>query len=382
MSIPASKKIYLDNAASTPVDTRVLVAMRPYFSEQFGNAGSLHRFGREAKQALEQSRKTIANIIHAKATEVVFTSSATEANNLALKGALWASDKKKHLIVSATEHACVLVTAQWLKEQGYGLTILPVDRYGLASVSNVKKARRKDTVLVSVMHANNEIGTINAIGEIGKLCRSKKILFHTDAVQTFGILPIDVNRLNIDLLTASSHKIYGPHGVGMLYVRTGVKLTPLINGGGQEFGLRSGSPNIAGIVGFAKAAQIMQTEAPRERKRLAVLRDMFINGVLQNISGVTLGGHPTQRTPNNTHFVFDDLLGEALVLALDVVGIACSTGSACQSLADEDSHVVRACELNAAGALRFTLGRQTTKKDILCVLEVLPKVVSKLRALS
>lgn len=380
------KRVYCDYAASTPVDKRVLKTMLPFFDKVFANTGSLHSFGNEAKQALAHSRKVIADIIHAKAQEIIFTSSATEANNLALKGIAWANQKKgKHIIISGVEHSCVTVSAGWLQQQGFELTILPVDKYGMVSPAQVNKAIRPDTILVSVMTANNEVGTINPIAQIGQVCHKRGVIFHTDAVQAFGMLPIDVNRQHVDLLTASSHKIYGPKGVGCLYVRNGIKITPLIHGGGQEFGLRSSSVNVSGIVGFAQAAAILHKEAKQDKLRLLKLKNYLVANILRKIDNVELGGHPIKRLPQNAHFIFPDILGETLILALDKQGIAAATGAACLSYTTAYSHVLAACGKNKAqcqGALRISLGRYTTKADVDYIIQTLPRVVKKLRSLN
>lgn len=380
------KKIYLDYAATTPLDPRVLEAMIPYLSEKFGNSSSLHTFGQEAKEALEQSRMVIARFIGAKPQEIVFTSSATESNNLALKGVAFANKRKgRHIIISSIEHPCIMESANWLETQGFKITRLKVDKYGLVDPEELKRAIKKDTILVSIMHANNEIGTIEPIEEIGKICKERGVLFHTDAVQTFGKLPIDVNRMNIDLLTASSHKMYGPKGAALLFVRERVKIEPLLHGGGHEFGLRSSTVNVPAIVGFAKAAEICHKEMEKERKRLTKLRDKLIKGVLEKIENSRLNGHPIKRLPNNAHFSFDFVEGESIVIHLDLLGIAASTGSACSSEKLKASHVLLAIGLKphqAHGSLRLTLGRWTKEKEIDYLLEVLPGVIKKLRKIS
>ncbi|MFA5318605.1 MAG: cysteine desulfurase NifS [Patescibacteria group bacterium] len=381
----ANKKIYLDYAATTPVDPRVVKAMEPYFTEKFGNTASLHSFGVEAKEVLEKSRKVIADTIKAKASEIIFTGSATESNNLALKGVAFANPDKKHIIVSSVEHDCILTSASWLESRGYKLTLLKVDEYGMVKQKDVEQAITKDTLLVSVMHANNEIGTIQPITEIGKICKEKNVLFHTDAAQSFGKLPIDVNRMNIDLLTASAHKMYGPKGAAMLYVRTGVKIKPILHGGGHENGLRSSTVNVPAIVGFAKAAEICAAEYKKENERLIKLRDKLIKGALNKIPDVKLNGHPKLRLPNNINLRFKYIEGEAIIILLDAEGIAASTGSACSSPKLQASHVLLACGIpvgEAHGSLRISLGRWTTEKDVEVVLDKLPKVVKKLREIS
>lgn len=381
-----SKKIYFDYAATTPVDARVLKAMLPYFKEKFGNTMSIHWFGQEAKLALEKSRKIVADLMGAKPEEIIFTSSATESNNLALKGiALAHKNKGRHIIISPIEHPCIMESAKWLKAQGFEIEKVPVDKYGIVDLSKLKKAIRKDTILVSIIHASNEIGTIQPIAEIGKICREKKVYFHTDAVQSFGKIPIDVKKMNIDLLTASSHKMYGPKGAGCLFIREGIKIEPLLHGGGQERGIRSSTVNVASIVGFAKACEICKKEMKRESKRLTKLRDKLIKSVLKNIKETKLNGHPKLRLPNNTNFSFYGVEGEALVMQLDLEGFAVSTGSACSSTKLEPSYVLLAIGLTPSGAyssLRITLGRQTTEKQVNQLIKVLPKAVSKLREIS
>ncbi len=380
------KKIYLDYAATTPVDQRVLKAMLPYFTSQFGNTMSLHSFGQEAKEKLEESREVVANLIGAKAGEIIFTSSATESNNLALKGIALANKKKgKHIIISSIEHPCIMESAKWLEREGFEITRLKVDKYGLINPEDVKKTIKKETILVSIIHASNEIGTIQPITEIGKICREKGVYFHTDTAQSFGKIPIDVNKMNINLLTASSHKMYGPKGAGFLFVREGTKIEPILHGGGHEGGLRSSTVNVAGIVGFAEAVKICKKEMKREGERLRKLRDKLINGVLAKIERAHLNGHPKKRLPNNANFWFEFVEGESIVIQLDLLGIAASTGSACSSAKLEPSHVLLAIGLKpeqAHGSLRLTLGRWTKEGEINYVLKVLPRVIKKLREIS
>jgi len=381
-----TSKIYLDYAATTPVDPRVLKAMLPYFSEKFGNTMSLHSFGQEAKEALEESRGVIAGLMGAKPKEIIFTSSATESNNTALKGIAFANRKKgNHIIISPIEHDCVVESAKWLESQGFEVTRLKVGKFGLVDPADVKKAIKKDTILVSIMHANNEIGTIEPIEEIGKICRERNVYFHTDAAQSFGKIPIDVNKMNIDLMTVSSHKTYGPKGAGALFVRGGTKIEPIIHGGGHESGLRSSTVNVPAIVGFAEAARICQREMRREAEKLTKLRDKLIKGVLKKIGGSHLNGHPKKRLPNNANFWFKGVEGESIVMHLDLLGIAVSSGSACSSKSLAPSHVLLAIGLRpeqAYGSLRLSLGRWTKEKDINYVLDVLPKVVKRLREIS
>jgi cysteine desulfurase len=378
-------KVYLDYAATTPTDLRVLKEMLPFFNKKFGNTMSLHSFGREAKLATEEAREKVASLMNAESNEIIFTGSATESNNFALKGVAFANKEKgKHIIVSSIEHHSVLDTAKWLEKQGFEITYLPVDKHGLVNPSELEKSIRKDTILVSIMHANNEIGTIEPIEEIGKICSEHGVYFHTDAAQSYGKIPVDVKKMNVDLLTASAHKIYGPKGVGLLYVRKGVKIEPLLHGGGHEFGLRSSTLNLPGIVGFGAAAEIAKKEMKRESKRLEKLRKKLEKGVLK-IENSHLNGHPEKRLPNVSNFWFDFIEGESLVTALDMKGIAASTGSACSSESLEPSHVLLAIGLKhhqAHGSLRLSLGRWTKKEEIDYVLKVLPEVVENLREIS
>ena len=380
------KKIYLDYAATTPLDKRVLRAMLPYFSEKFGNSMSLHGFGQEAKLALEKSREEVASLISAEPGEIIFTGSATESNNLALKGVAFANKGKgKHIIISPIEHPCVAESAEWLTKQGFSIDKLSVDKYGLVSPKDLENKIRKDTILVSVIHASNEIGTIQPIKEIGRICRKRGVLFHTDAVQSFGKIPIDVNSMNIDLLTASSHKMYGPKGVALLFVRKGVRIEPILHGGGQERGFRSSTVNIPGIVGFAKACQIAKREMKKEALKQIKLRDKLIKGVLGRIEDSHLNGHPSKRLPNNANFWFDFVEGESIIFQLDLKGIAVSTGSACSSIKLEPSHILTALGLKPAqahGSLRLSLGRWTKKSEIDYVLKVLPGIIKNLRDIS
>ncbi|MEM2017742.1 MAG: cysteine desulfurase NifS [Candidatus Pacearchaeota archaeon] len=379
------KRIYLDYAATTPVAPEVLEAMKPYFSEKYGNASSLHAFGQEARKALEDARKKIANFINARPAEIIFTSGGTESNNLAIKGIAFANKEKgKHIITSKIEHHAVLEPCKWLEKQGFKVTYLPVNNEGIVNPEDVEKAITKETILVSIMHANNEIGTIQPIEEIGKICRKHKVYFHTDAVQSFGKLEIDVKKMNIDLLSASAHKIYGPKGVGLLYVNRDVKIEPIQHGGGHETGLRSGTENVAGIVGFAKAVELVQKLGKKEQEREKKLRDKIIDKLLE-IKGTKLNGSRTKRLFNNINVSFKGIEGEALLIRLDQEGFAVSTGSACSSKSLEPSHVLTALGLKpeeAHGSLRITIGRYTTEQDVDMLLKVLPKIVNSLRKIS
>lgn len=377
-------KIYMDHAATTPVDSVVLKEMLPYFSNKFGNASTLYSLGQESREAVEKCRAQIAKLINAEPDEIFFTSGGTESDNTCLKGAFLSNAGKKHIITTKIEHPAVLQTCKWLEKQGCRVTYLNVDANGIVNPNLVAQAIGEDTLIVSIMHANNEIGTIEPIEEIAKICKEKKVLFHTDAVQTFGKVAIDVKKMNIDMLSASSHKIYGPKGVGILYKRKGLKIDSLIHGGGQERGLRSGTENVAGIVGFGKAAEIaikqMKTEGEREKK----LRDKLIHGLL-DIPKSRLNGHPTKRLPFNVNVSFEGLEGESMVLMLNEKGIAASTGSACSTGSLEPSHVLLAIGMTheqAHGSLRLTLGRETTAKDVDYVLKTVPEIVKHLREMS
>jgi cysteine desulfurase len=378
-------RVYMDYAATTPVDPRVFKAMKPYFSEKYGNSVSLHKQGREAKEALEQSRKTIAEMINAKPNELIFMGSATESTNMALKGIAFANRKKgKHIVTSKIEHHCVLEPARWLEKQGFEITRLPVDKFGFINTNQLEKAIRKDTILVSIMHANNEIGTIQDIEKIGKICKEKGVYFHSDAAQSFGKIPIDVKKMNVDLLSISSHKMYGPKGVGGLYIKKDTKIEPLLHGGGHEFRKRSSTVNVAGIVGFAEATRIQQKEMDSDAKNQTLLRDKLINELLK-IEDAHLTGHPTKRLPNNASFWFAYIEGESLLLQLDMNGVSASTGSACSSDSLEASHVLLAIGLKpqeAHGSLRLSLGKYTTDEEVDYVLEVAPKSVERLRQIS
>jgi len=380
------RKVYLDYAATTPVDPAVLKAMLPYFNKDFGNPSSMHSFGLKSAQALQDSRQVIAKAIDAKNEEIVFTSSATESANLALKGAAFANKTKgNHIIISAIEHDCVLNTASWLKKQGFTVTSVPVDKYGVVNPKDIEKSVKKETILVSVMWANNEIGTIEPVEEIGEICRKRNILFHSDAAQVFGKIPIDVSKLNIDLLTVSSHKIYGPVGSALLYIKQGTLIEPILHGGGQERNLRSSTENLPAIIGFAKAAEMAMERLKSENAKLAKLRDKLIAKVLRNIDDSYLNGHSIKRLSNNVNLRFSYIEGESLMMELDAYGIAVSTGSACSSPKLEPSHVLLALRLRPEeihGSIRISLGRWTTDEEIDYLLEILPKVVKKLRKIS
>ena len=376
-------KVYMDHASTTPMDREVFEAMKPYFLEKYGNASSLHSFGMEAKEALEKSREMVANLIGADADEIIFTGGGTESDNLAIKGIAFKAGRG-HIITSSIEHPAVLETCRFLEKKGFKVTYLPVDKYGMVNPEDVENAIEKDTILITIMHANNEIGTIEPIEEIGKIASEKGILFHTDAVQSVGKLPINVKKINVDLLSISAHKIYGPKGVGALYIRKGTKIDAIIHGGGHERGLRSSTENIPGIVGLAKACSLAGERMEVDVKKMKRLRDILIKGVLE-IEESYLNGHPEKRLPNNAHFYFKGIEGESLILMLDDAGIAASTGSACSSKKLTASHVLLAIGLkpeDAHGSLRLTLGRENTEEEVEYVLETLPKIVKKLREIS
>ena len=376
------KTIYLDNAATTAVDERVLKAMMPYFSEKYGNASSLHQKGQEAKMALEEAREIIAKSINAKPDEIIFTSGGTESNNLAIKGLAFSYPEKKHIIISKIEHDCVLNACKFLESKGYKINYLNVDKEGFIDLKELEKLITHDTLIVSIIHGNNEIGTIQDLSSIGKLCREKKVFFHTDACQSYTKTFIDVNKQNLDLVTLNAHKIHGPKGVGALYLRTGIKVVPIAHGGGHEKNRRSGTENIPGIVGFATAVRIAnKSDVEKMRK----LRDKLIAG-LEKISGSKLNGaRGEKRLVNNINFLFENVEGEAVGGYLDAEGIASSTGSACSSKSLEPSHVLLAIGLKpeqAHGSLRLSLSKFNTEEEINLVLEKLPKIIEKLRKIS
>jgi len=379
------REVYLDYAATTPLDPRVFEAMRHPFLDLYGNASSTHSVGQMAKRILEESRKTVAGLMGATDDEVVFTGSATESNNLALKGHAFAVGKEKaHIAVSSVEHDCVLNSAKWLESKGFRVTYLPVDKYGQLDLQRLEEVLDSEVSLVSAIHGNNEIGTINPLKEIGRLCHEHGALFHSDAAQSFGKIPIDVDEMNIDMMTINAHKLYGPKGVGALYIREGTRLEPLLHGGGHEFGLRSSTENIPGIAGFAKAIELRREEMHNEASAMIRMRDRLIENILR-VDETYLNGHPTKRLPNNTNFRFSYIDGEAIVERLGAEGIYASSGSACSSRSSEPSHVLLAIGLDpveARGSLRMTLGRNNTEDDIDYVLEVLPRVVAVLRKMS
>ena len=381
------RRVYMDHTAGMPVDERVLEVMMPYFTQNYGNPSSIHSFGNEARRAIDESRSKVAELIGAeKKEEIVFTSGGTESNNLTIKGVAYRNkDKGNHIITSSIEHMSVINTCKHLSKQGFEVTYLPVDKHGTVDIEALKKEITEKTVLVSIMYANGEIGTIEPIKEIGEIAHSKGAFFHVDAVAAAGQIPINVQDENIDLLSLSSNDMYGPRGVGALYIKAGTRVLPIIQGGGQERGLRSGTENLPGIVGMGKATEIAKTEMKPAAERLPKLRDRFIKGILDSIPESYLNGHPTKRLPNNVNIRFSYIEGESLILSLDMEGVACSSGSACTSKTLEPSHALLAIGLaheEAHGSLLFTLGKQNTEEDVKYVLGLLPKIVKRLRAIS
>ncbi|MFW0861420.1 MAG: cysteine desulfurase NifS [Dethiobacter sp.] len=379
------KKIYLDHGATTQVNPDVLDAMVPYFAEFYGNPSSIHSFGRETKKALEVAREKVAAGIGAEPREIVFTSGGTESDNIAIRGVARALQKKgNHLITSAVEHHAVLDACLALQKEGYELTLLPVDEYGMVSAKDVEAAITDKTILISIMMANNEVGTVMPIAEIGKLARERGIIFHTDAVQAIGLLPLNVNDLYCDLLSLSAHKFYGPKGAGILYVRKGTKLAVFNFGGAQERKMRPGTENVPGIIGMGKAVEVVVADREKRAARISSLRDKLIQGLLK-IEDTKLNGHPEQRLPGNVNVSVKYVEGESMILSLDLKGIAASSGSACTSGSLDPSHVLLAMGLDhqlAHGSLRMTLGADNTEEEIDYVLEVMPEIVARLRSMS
>lgn len=380
------KRVYMDNAATTALRRDVLDAMMPYLTDIYGNPSSLHYFGQEAHKAVENARHQVASALNAEDNEIVFTGCGTEADNMALKGiAEKYQSKGKHIITSSVEHHAILHTCEYLEKHGFEVTYLPVDEYGMVKAEQVRDAIRSDTILVSIMFANNEVGTIMPIKEIGAVCREKGVFFHTDAVQAVGHVAIDVKAMNIDLLSLSAHKLHGPKGVGALYIRKGIVVPPLLHGGAQERRKRAGTENVAGIVGLGKAIEIACSDIEGTAKRMCYLRDKLINGIEASIPEVKLNGHRTERLPGNVNFSIKYIEGESILLMLDINGIAASSGSACTSGSLDPSHVLLAMGMpheTAHGSLRLTLGDDTTEDDIDYVLEVLPEIVVRLRKMS
>lgn len=379
-------RIYLDNAATTQAAPEVIEAIQACFHETYGNPSSLHSFGLKARGVIESARRNIAGFINAHPDELVFTGSGTESNNMVIKGiAQSLREKGNHIVTTAIEHHAIHEPLHFLETQGVKVTYLPNDENGLIDPNDLKRTITGKTILVSVMHANNEIGTIEPIRELGAICRERGIYFHTDAVQTFGHIPIDVQEMNIDLLSASAHKLYGPKGVGLLYIRKGVQITPLMHGGDQEKRRRASTHNTPGIAGFSKAVELAASEMEKEGVRQSRLRDKLITALLDAVPESKLNGHPKLRLPNNVNMSFAYVEGEAVLLNLDVEGIAVATGSACTSTSLEPSHVLTACGMTqelSHGSLRLSLGRMTTEEEIEQVIRVLPPIIEKLRAMS
>lgn len=382
-----AKRIYMDHTAGRPVDPRVMEAMLPYMQSLCGNPSSVHSFGQEARQALEEARTKVAELINAESKESIFlTSGATESNNMAIKGVAHRNqDHGRHIITSSVEHMSVLNPCKFLMTKGFKVTFLPVDQYGFVDLTSLEEELTNETILVSIMYANGEIGTIQPIKEISQMVHRNNAYLHVDAAAANGQVPIDVNDEGIDLLTISSNDMYGPKGVGALYIKKGIRLEPLIHGGGQERGLRSGTENLPSIVGFGKAAEIAKEEMPTESERLKKLRDKLIKGLLDPIPHSFLNGHPTKRLPNNAAVRYSFIEGESILLDLDMKGVAASSGSACTAKTLEPSHVLRAIGLKheeAHGSLLFTLGRQNTEEEVDYVIRIMPEIVKRLREMS
>lgn len=379
-------RIYMDNAATTAVCPEALAAMLPCFGERFGNASSIHSTGRDARKALEEARRKVAECLGAKPNEIYFTSGGSESDNWAIKGAAYANQKKgKHIITTKIEHHAVLHTCEWLEKQGFSVTYLPVDEYGRVNPADVEGAITDQTILISVMAANNEIGTIEPIAEIGKIAKAHKILFHTDAVQAVGAIPVDVNSWNVDMLSLSGHKFHGPKGVGALYIRTGAKVDTFLHGGAQERGRRASTENVPGIVGLAAALEKAVSSLEENGVKLIYLRDKLIHGILDQVPYSRLNGHPLERLPGNVNVSVQYIEGESLLLRLDLAGVAASSGSACTSGSLDPSHVLLAIGLPhevAHGSLRLSLTDTNTEEEVDYVLRELPRIVEELRAMS
>jgi len=380
------RRVYLDHSATTPVRAEVLAVMIPYFSAAFGNASSVHRWGKEARMGVDLAREKVAHLIGANPSEIIFTSGGTEADNLALRGTAYAQKGKgNHIITTKIEHHAILHTCESLEREGFEVTYVGCDQYGMVDPEDIRAAITPKTILMSVMHGQNEVGTIEPVGEIGKIAKERGIVFHTDTVQSPGKIPVNVDDLNVDLLTLSSHKIYGPKGVGALYVRKGTRVAPQATGGAHERGLRAGTENVPGIVGLGEACYLAGKDMPDESARLAVLRDNLIQGILTTIPESILNGHPVQRLPHNVNVSIKYVEGESMLLNLDLMGIGASSGSACTSGSLEPSHVLLAMGMPhemAHGSLRMTLGRSTTAEDVDYVVKTLGPIVSHLREMS
>ena len=381
-----SSLIYLDHAATTPLDRSVLAEMEPYLCEVFGNPSSIYQSAREARRALDEARDTVADILNARAREIVFTSCGSESDNLAIKGVAFANRSRgNHIITSQIEHHAVLHSCQYLEKFGFRVSYLPVDRNGLVDLELLKQEIGDETILVTIMYANNEIGTIQPIEEIAQICKERRVYFHTDAVQAAGALDLDVKRLGVDMLSLAGHKFYGPKGIGALFVRRGVQYWPQQHGGTQERNRRAGTENVAGIVGFAAALRAAYENFDQINGHSALLRDRLIEGILSQVDNAVLSGHPTSRLSNNASFCFENIEGESILLALDQRGIMASSGSACTSASLEPSHVLMALGLPAHfahGSLRLTVGKDNTMDEVERVLVELPSIIEKLRSLS
>jgi len=383
----AKRTVYMDHAATTPVDPRVVEAMLPYFTERYGNASSVYRLGQEARKAIDEARADVAQILNCTPREIIFTSCGSESDNLAIRGiAFWNRGKGTHIITSSIEHHAVSHTCEQLEKHfGLQVTYLPVDKYVRVDPTDVEKAITEKTTLITIMYANNEVGTIEPIAEIGEIARAHKIPFHTDAIQAGGALDLDVEALKVDLLSLSAHKFYGPKGVGVLYLRRGVRLLPPQTGGAHELNRRAGTENVAGIVGLATALKLAQGHREENNRKLIALRDRLIDGILSSIPDTQLTGHPKERLPNSASFTINYVEGEGLLLGLDMMGIAASSGSACTSASLEPSHVLLAMGIPpevAHGSLRLTLGHENSEEDVDYLLEILPGIVKRLRSMS
>jgi cysteine desulfurase len=386
MNVSQTRRVYMDHNATTPVHPEVLEAMLPYYKDRFGNASSIHSFGREAKVALEESREKVAKLINASPQEIYFTSGGTESDNLALKGTAFANRKKgNHIITSKIEHHAVFESCKFLEKEGFEVTYLPVDVQGFVDPHDLKKAMRKETILVSIMHANNEVGTIEPIDQLCEITKEKGAYFHTDAVQSLGKIPVDVQKLNVDMLSLSSHKIYGPKGAGAIYIRKGTRITPWSHGGHHERSRRAGTENLPGIVGLAKAVEIAHRDMEEQSQHLRNLSEAFYKKLTRAIPDVILHGHLEKRIPNTLNLSFKAVEGESMILSLDLKRVAVASGSACTSGTLEPSHVLSAMGISpeiAQTAIRFSFGRENTLEDVEYVVEILPEIVSRLRAMS
>jgi cysteine desulfurase len=386
MNASQKRKIYLDHNATTPVHPEVLEVMLPYYKDKFGNASSIHGFGREVKVALEESREKVAKLINADPNEIYFTSGGTESDNLAVKGTAFANRKKgKHIITSKIEHHAILESCKFLEKEGFEVTYLPVDGQGFVDPDDLKKAIRKDTLLVSLMYANNEVGTIEPVEELCKITKENSVYFHTDTVQAMGKVPVDVQKLNVDMLSISAHKIYGPKGVGAIYIRKGTRITPWSHGGSHERSRRAGTENVPGIVGLVKATEIAYRDMEEQSRYLRNLSESFYKKLTQAIPDVFLNGDLERRIPNTLNLSFKAVEGESIILSLDLKGVAVASGSACTSGTLEPSHVLSAMGIPpeiAQAAIRFSFGRENTREDVEYVVAILPEIVSRLRAMS